>query len=203
LESNDSAFCALTDFRREYPITVEADSSIDETLGDMNRLSVHALLVTRQALGNIEQQVVGLITYYDIERRRPHRYPQTAVSSERSNIRVGDVMTLWNELSLLHYESLQSLTARDLYEMFQGTGLTHLLVVGGTRRRCCDRGQTHQDGQKHSLAIHSGTSSHRLKSHRKFQLRNSNCQLKRVDSLQNRTEHAACSSRRGSRHRNP
>jgi CBS domain-containing protein len=129
LESSDSAFCALTDFRREYPISVEADSSIDEALADMNRLSVHALLVTRQELGDIEQQVVGLITYYDIERRRPHRFPQTAVSRERSDIRVGDVMTPWIELPLVRYESLQSLTAYDVYRMFQGTGLTHLLVV--------------------------------------------------------------------------
>jgi len=129
LESNDSAFCALTDFRREDPITVEADSSIDEALRDMNRLSVHALLVTRQEVGDIEQQVVGLITYYDIERRRPHRYRRAAAPSERSDIRVGDVMTPWNELPLVHYESLQALTASDLYEMFQGTGLTHLLVV--------------------------------------------------------------------------
>ena len=129
LESNDSAFCALTDFRRENPITVEADSSIDEALSDMARLSVHALLVTRQEVGGIEQQIVGLITYYDIERRRPHRFPRTAASIERSDIRVGDVMTPWNELTLVRYESLQSLTARGLYEMFQGTGLTHLLVV--------------------------------------------------------------------------
>jgi CBS domain-containing protein len=129
LESKDSAFCALTDFRREDPITVEAASTIDEALGEMNRLSVHALLVTRQEVGDIDQQVVGLITYYDIERRRPHRYPQKAASSERSAIRVGDVMTPWNELPLVHYESLQALTASDLYEMFQGTGLTHLLVV--------------------------------------------------------------------------
>jgi len=129
LESKDSAFCALTDFQHEDPITVEADSSIDEALRDMNRLSVHALLVTRQEVGDIEQQVIGLITYYDIERRRPHRYPQTGVSSARSEIRVGDVMAPWNELPLVHYESLQSLTASDLYEMFQGTGLTHLLVV--------------------------------------------------------------------------
>ena len=129
LESDDSAFCALTDFRRDYPITVEADSSIDDALADMNRLGVHALLVTRQEVEGIEQQVVGLITYYDIERRRPHRYPESAVSTERSGIRVGDVMTPCNELPLVQYESLQSLTAVDLYEMFQGTGLTHLLVV--------------------------------------------------------------------------
>jgi len=55
LEPDDSACCALTDFRREYPITVEAESSIDDALNDMNRLSVHALLVTRQEVGDIEQ----------------------------------------------------------------------------------------------------------------------------------------------------
>ncbi len=63
LESNDSALCALTDFRREYPITVEAHSLIDEALSNMKRLKVHALLVTRQSGAGIEQRVVGLITY--------------------------------------------------------------------------------------------------------------------------------------------
>jgi hypothetical protein len=129
LESNVPACCAFTDFRRDNPITVEADSSIDEALGDMKRLSVRARLVTHQELGDIEQQVVGLITYYDIERRLPHRYPQTAASSERGDILVRDVMTPWNELPLVDYESLQSLTADGLYTMFQGTGLTHLLVI--------------------------------------------------------------------------
>jgi len=129
LEHDDSAFCALTDFRREYLITVEADGSIDDALADMNRLGVHALLVTRQELGGIEQQVVGLITYYDIERSRPHRYPQATGPGKGGIIRVADVMTPWNELTVVNYESLQTLTAFDVYEMFQGTGLTHLLVI--------------------------------------------------------------------------
>jgi CBS domain-containing protein len=129
LDASDSAFYALTDFRREYPLAVEANCSVDDALADMKRLSVHALLVTRQKVGHIEQQIVGLITHYDIERRCPHRYPRTGVSSDHGDIRVGDVMTPWNELPLVHYESLQTLTALDLHQMFQGTGLTHLLVV--------------------------------------------------------------------------
>jgi CBS domain-containing protein len=128
LESSDSAFSGLTDFRREYLITVEADSSIDAALDDMNRLGVHALLVTRQEVESMEQQVVGLITYYDIERSRPHRLSGEAAAEPRA-ICVSDVMTPWNELPLVRYESLQSLTAFEVYEMFQGTGLTHLLVI--------------------------------------------------------------------------
>ncbi len=130
LESSDSALCALTDFRREHPFTVEASSSIDDACGDMNRLGIHALLVTRRvAAGGIDRQVVGLITYYDIERRRPHRYPRTDAAPAGLRIPVEEVMTPSDELPLVRYELLQSLTARDLYEMFQGTGLTHLLVV--------------------------------------------------------------------------
>ncbi len=38
-------------------------------------------------------------------------------------------MTPWDELSLVHYDSLAALTALELSEMFRGTGLTHLLVI--------------------------------------------------------------------------
>jgi len=127
LQSGDSAFCALTDFRREDPITVEADSPIEDALGDMNHLGIHALLVTRQEPEGIEQQVVGLITYYDAATERPST--GASVSRERPKALVGDVMTPCSELPLVKYDSLQSLTAHDLYELFQGTGLTHLLVV--------------------------------------------------------------------------
>ncbi len=142
LDSDDSAFCALTDFRRECPLTVEAANSIDDALDDMHRRSVRALLVTHQDLGDLEQKVVGLITYYDIERKRPHRLARTAFVREQGEIRVGDVMTPWDELPLIHYESLRSLTARDLFEMFKGTGLTHLLVIesGGDESSALARG---------------------------------------------------------------
>ena len=126
---SDSAFCALTDFRRENPISVEAGASIDDAYADMNRMAVHALLVTQQELGRVDSQVIGLITAYDIERQRPHRSPRPSGFVVRKHFRVGDVMTPWNELKLIEYESLGALTAVDLYEMFQGTGLTHLLVV--------------------------------------------------------------------------
>ncbi len=129
LETSDSAFCALTDFEQEYPITVEEDCCIEDALADMDRLGVHALLVTREDLDTAALQVVGLITYFDIERRHPHRYPHATVFKEHTGVRVGDVMTSCDELALVKYGSLRMLTAFDLYEMFKGTGLTHLLVV--------------------------------------------------------------------------
>jgi hypothetical protein len=38
-------------------------------------------------------------------------------------------MTAWDELPLINYESLLSLTEDDLHEIFQGAGLTHFLIV--------------------------------------------------------------------------
>jgi CBS domain-containing protein len=128
LDSEDSALCALTDFQQHDPITVEIDCSIEDALTEMSRWGVHALLVTQQALGGMDLQVVGLITHYDIERR--HRRHDTAAPGELNGvIRVGEVMTAWDELALVRYESLATLAGRNLHEMFQGTGLTHLLVV--------------------------------------------------------------------------
>jgi CBS domain-containing protein len=121
LTPDDSAYRALTDFNREYPITEPAGRSVDEALNDMNRLGVHALVVTKPQAEGADQQVVGLITSSDIQHLRSH--------PEKEKVRVEDVMTSWNDLPLVRYESLQEMTALELYRMFQGTGLTHLLVV--------------------------------------------------------------------------
>jgi CBS domain-containing protein len=121
LNADDSAYRALTDFNREYPIVEAAGRSVDDALNDMTRLGVHALVVTKPQSEGADQQVVGLITSSDIQHLRSH--------PAKEKVRVEDVMTSWNELPLVKYESLQELTAIELYRMFQGTGLTHLLVV--------------------------------------------------------------------------
>ena len=129
LGANDSAFCALTDFELDFPITVDIEASIHGALRDMARLGIHALLVTRQGLRGIDPQVAGLITAHQIERACSRRRPSGPETRPHAPLRVRDVMTPWDALCCVKYESLQSLNAMDLYETFQGTGLTHLLVV--------------------------------------------------------------------------
>jgi CBS domain-containing protein len=129
LEAGDSAFCALTDFRRECAIAIDMNASIDDALAAMTRLGVHALLVVQESGGSGPSQVIGLITAYDITRERPHRLQSARTSIVLKPFLVRDLMTPWSELSLVQYESLQTWTAEGVYQMFQGTGLTHLLVV--------------------------------------------------------------------------
>jgi CBS domain-containing protein len=125
----NAAICALTDFQLDFPITVDAEASIATAFKDMTRLGIHALLVTRPALRGVAPQVEGLITAHDIDRTRPKRRTYDCRAHLPSHLRVADVMSPWDELSCVKYESLNCLTALDLYLMFQGTGLTHLLVV--------------------------------------------------------------------------
>jgi CBS domain-containing protein len=129
LEGNNSAFCALSDFRREYPTAVNADSSIDDALADMIRLGVRTLVVIQQRIESVDPHLVGLITAHDIERERPHRLRRTTRLNWPEDVIVADVVTPWDELPLVNYESLRTMSADDLNEIFQSASLTHLLVI--------------------------------------------------------------------------
>jgi CBS domain-containing protein len=123
IELNDPAIYAITDFKRDYPMTVDAERQIDEALSDMIRLSVRALLVSK------DQRLVGLITSYDIQGERPIQFLQSSNYSRHQDIRVVDVMTPWDELMALDWESVESARASDLLATFEQTHLTHLLVI--------------------------------------------------------------------------
>ena len=129
LEDNNSAFCALTDFRREYPTTVNADGSIDDALAQMIRLGVRTLVVIQRRIETVDPYLVGVITARDIERERPHRLRRTTRLNWPEDVIVADVVTPWDELPLVNYESLRTMSAYDLNEIFQSASLTHLLVV--------------------------------------------------------------------------
>ena len=127
LEPQDSAIYGLTDFHSEPPITVSPERSIHNALQDMTRLRIHALLVTDRRPAKRDQAIYGLITSSDI--RRVNLSARPAYASDRRTPRVGEVMTPGDLLPLVKYDSLKVLSASDLNDMFQGSGLTHLLVV--------------------------------------------------------------------------
>jgi CBS domain-containing protein len=123
IELTDPAIYAITDFKRDYPMTVDAERQIDEALGDMIRLGVRALLASK------DQRLVGLITSYDIQGERPIQFLQSSNYSRHQDIRVVDVMTPWEELAALDWDAVESARASDLLAAFEQTQLTHLLVI--------------------------------------------------------------------------
>jgi CBS domain-containing protein len=128
LKSNDPAQHAMTDFTRTVAITVAPDRQIDAALSDMARLGVRAMLVMRG------DSVIGLITSYDIEGARPERFAQRPGVIRRQDIRVGDIMTAWEDLPTLDWGTVQTARIADLLEIFEGVGVMHLLVVESDER---------------------------------------------------------------------
>jgi len=123
LQAGDPAVYALTDFTRDYPMTVETDRQIDDALNDMIRLGVRALLVAK------DQRLVGLITSYDIQGERPMQFLDSSTYRRHQDIRVADIMTPWDQLLALDWDAIQGARACDLQMIFEQTGLTHLLVL--------------------------------------------------------------------------
>jgi CBS domain-containing protein len=128
LEPGDPAIYAITDFKRDYPLTVEPERQIDDALTDMIHLGLRALLVAR------EQRLVGLVTSYDIQGERPIQFLQSSNYSRHQDVRVMHIMTPWDELLALDWESIESARAGELLALFQRTNLTHVLVVEVDRK---------------------------------------------------------------------
>jgi CBS domain-containing protein len=128
-DAGDSAFRAFTDLPLDFPITIDVEAPIEYASREMTLLGIRALLVTQQGKRGIATQIVGLVTARALEMARSRGKPTNDAINACANLRVGDVMTSWDELTCLEYGSVASLTAMDLYEMFRGTGLTHILVI--------------------------------------------------------------------------
>jgi CBS domain-containing protein len=123
LDPSDPAIHAITDFTREHPVTVDEERQIDAALEDMIRLGVRALLVVRG------QRIVGLITSYDIQGERPLQFLQTSNYTRHQDIRVGHIMTPWDKLLAVEWDSIQAARAGDLLHVLEEAEMTHLLVI--------------------------------------------------------------------------
>jgi CBS domain-containing protein len=128
LDPGDPAIHAITDFTREHPATVDEERQIDGALEDMIRLGVRALLVVR------EQRIVGLITSYDIQGERPLQFLQSSTYTRHQDIRVGHIMTPWDKLLAVDWESVQSVRAGELLHVLEEAEMTHLLVIERGKR---------------------------------------------------------------------
>jgi CBS domain-containing protein len=127
LTSDDPASLAMTDFRREPALTVAASEQIDVALKDMIRLGVRALLVVHH------DDLVGLITAYDIQGERPGQFLQNPSCDHspclRRDIHVGEIMTPWCDLDVLTWKALESAKIGALLETLTSASLTHLVVI--------------------------------------------------------------------------
>jgi predicted transcriptional regulator len=111
LKLSDPAQRAMTDFLQEPPLTLPEHLTIDEAVDHMFRLGVRAFLVVRDC------RVVGLMTAFD------------AMRLARRNLCVAEAMTPTDDMPAIGWETLGEARISDLLEIFDGTGVHHLVVL--------------------------------------------------------------------------
>lgn len=113
----------MTDFVHDVPVTVAADRFIDDALRDMIVAGVRALLVVRA------DNVVGLITSYDIQGERPLQFLAAAGFSRHDEIGVAHIMTPWSEVPKVDMAWVSGARVADIDDYFQRTLVTHTAVI--------------------------------------------------------------------------
>jgi CBS domain-containing protein len=105
----------------EAPLTVRPNLRASSALAMMRDASTSAALVTNALRDGRYERVVGLVTSKKLQHELLARWEPEIV--------VGDEMDPWEDVSIVNAASVRSLTAHQLYAMFRGTGLSHVVVV--------------------------------------------------------------------------
>jgi predicted transcriptional regulator len=134
LKPTDPAPRAMTDFLLDPPLTLNEDFRVREAVDQMFRLGVRAFLVSR------ERAVVGLMTAAE------------AVRSSAQHLRVADAMTPTDDVPAIGWDTLGEARIADLIEIFDGTGVHHLLVLEShSATYSCVRGLIHRERMERQL----------------------------------------------------
>ncbi|MDE2248353.1 MAG: CBS domain-containing protein [Pseudomonadota bacterium] len=127
LAAEDPALTAMADFHRSCPVTVEPQQKIDAALQQMIGAGVRTLLVMA------DQQLVGLITAYDIQGQRPLQFLHGSdcihPKCRHQDIEVADIMTPMAALPTLRLADVRTARIGDILATFRATRRTHLLVT--------------------------------------------------------------------------
>jgi len=110
-----------SDVNFEAPFSVRETLRAKSALALMKDVGIRAALVTEGSNDGQFQRICGLIGARDLQREllgRPE--PELALA---------EVMTAWDDVSVVQWDAVCSLTTRQLHDMFLGTGLDHVVVV--------------------------------------------------------------------------
>ena len=113
----DPALRVMTDFLHDPPLTVPEHVSVEHAVDQMFRLGVRAALVVR------DRHVVGLLTATQAARHVRH------ASSGAHCARIAEAMTPTDDAPAIDWDTLGDALVADLIEIFDGTGVEHLVVI--------------------------------------------------------------------------
>jgi len=121
LRSQHSDIGIWADDMIESPLTVRPTLRASSAIAMMRDASASAALVTQALRGGRYDRVLGLVT--------ARRLEQEVLDRWEPEVGVGDAMYPWEDVSIVNGDSVRSLTAHQVFDMFRGTGLSHVVVV--------------------------------------------------------------------------
>lgn len=121
----DPATFVMTDFRERAFFKVAPDEQIDEALSKMKHAGLRAAFV----MDKQGDQLLGMITAYDIMGEKPLRYLQSAGFTEHRDIFVSDIMEPLREMVAVDVREVEKGTVQSVLDLLQKCGRTHLPVV--------------------------------------------------------------------------
>ena len=116
------ALSVMTDLRQIPVATIDLEAPVDAANRFMIRRGVRLLLVSDD-----ERRVLGLITANDILGEKPVQFALER-GIKRQDIRVRDIMTVYERLEVLHYADLLRAEVGHVVATLQHAGRQHALV---------------------------------------------------------------------------
>jgi CBS domain-containing protein len=124
VQLRDPALSVMTDFHERGMVTVDGKLGVDAGLEVMRHAGTRSAFV----LDEKRNQVLGLVTAYDIMGEKPLRATQ-ALGISRDEVRVIDVMDRAEDWHVARMEDVEKATVALMLEAFQRTGRSHIAVV--------------------------------------------------------------------------
>lgn len=152
LRLSDPAVRAMTDFRRDLPLTVPENLALEQVLDEMFRAGVRCFLVVRESI------VTGLITAEHVRGDHTLIQAQSLAMEGAAPLRVADVMTPSPDVPAIDWQVIEQAQIRDLVEIFAATETQHLVVLeSDTVNRSHVRGLIHRARLERQLGTRCGT----------------------------------------------
>lgn len=122
---DDPAVKVMTDLTVVSAVTISPSSLLDEAIQQMIKMKVKLLFVT-----DAKEQIIGLITYSDLQGERPIQFQQTNGVS-RNEICVLDIMTSIDKIDVIDWSVVEKSRVGDMVMTMKNIRRQHALVMEG------------------------------------------------------------------------
>ena len=127
----DPAIKVMTDLTVVAAVTISPSSLLDEAIEQMKKMKVKLLFVT-----DTKEQIIGLITYSDLQGERPIQFQQSNGVS-RNEICVLDIMTSIDKVDVIDWSVVEKSRVGDIVMTMKNIRRQHALVMEGELDNTC------------------------------------------------------------------